>query len=96
MNGPVQLVPVLPDNAPFTAEQRAYLNGFLAGLFSHALVPAASGGSSPAAQTLEPLTILFGSQTGNAETLWTLSPDEIPITAAADVVPQVIILPSAA
>ena len=27
-------VPFLPESAPFTAEQRAYLNGFLAGLFS--------------------------------------------------------------
>ena len=29
-------VPVLPESAPFTAEQRAYLNGFLAGIFSRA------------------------------------------------------------
>ena len=29
-------VPYIPESAPFTAEQRAYLNGFLAGLFSHA------------------------------------------------------------
>ena len=54
-------IPVLPESAPFTPEQRAYLNGFFAGLFSRA-------------QTREianttPLTILFGSQTGNAEGL---------------------------
>jgi sulfite reductase (NADPH) flavoprotein alpha-component len=61
-------VPVLPDNAPFTPEQRAYLNGFLAGLFSRAPQPnfAASAAES---KPLTPLTILFGSQTGNAENL---------------------------
>ena len=67
MNQP-NLVPVLPDNAPFTPEQRAYLNGFLAGLFSRALQPNLA---APAAESkpLTPLTILFGSQTGNAENL---------------------------
>jgi len=64
-------VPVLPDNAPFTPEQRAYLNGFLAGLFSRAPQPAMANGSSQSADAkpLTPLTILFGSQTGNAENL---------------------------
>jgi len=63
-----QFVPVLPDNAPFTPEQRAYLNGFLAGLFSRAPLPNLA---APAAESkpLTPLTILFGSQTGNAENL---------------------------
>jgi sulfite reductase (NADPH) flavoprotein alpha-component len=62
------LVPCLPENAPFTPEQRAYLNGFFAGLFSR--TPASSAAApSPAAQPLQPLTILFGSQTGNAEGL---------------------------
>src|ERR1041385_1337973 len=61
------LIPQLPDSAPFTPEQRAYLNGFFAGLFSRAPAPASA---SPApAKALEPLTILFGSQTGNAENL---------------------------
>lgn len=64
-------VPVLPDNAPFTPEQRAYLNGFLAGLFSRAPQPAMANGQSPIADAkpLTPLTIVFGSQTGNAENL---------------------------
>ena len=61
-------VPVLPDNAPFTPEQRAYLNGFLAGLFSRAPQPNLATGA-PESKPLTPLTILFGSQTGNAENL---------------------------
>lgn len=62
------LVPVLLDNAPFTPEQRAYLNGFLAGLFSRAPQPNLAS-STPESKPLMPLTILFGSQTGNAENL---------------------------
>src|SRR5262245_52556441 len=61
-----QLVPCLPESAPFTPEQRAYLNGFLAGLFSRAPAPSTTATSAPA---LVPLSILFGSQTGNAENL---------------------------
>ena len=65
-------VPVIPETAPFTAEQRAWLNGYLAGLFSRGQVDAAvapGARSAPAAQPLTPLTILFGSQTGSAEGL---------------------------
>ncbi len=68
MNQSTTYVPVLPDNAPFTPEQRAYLNGFLAGLFSRAPQPNLAGPASEA-RPLTPLTILFGSQTGNAENL---------------------------
>ncbi|HAB16842.1 MAG TPA: sulfite reductase subunit alpha [Verrucomicrobiota bacterium] len=63
----MNLVPVLPESAPFTAEQRAYLNGFLAGLFSCAPSNVASSATAP--PTLEPLTILWGSQTGTCEAL---------------------------
>ncbi|WPJ96517.1 flavodoxin domain-containing protein [Coraliomargarita algicola] len=56
--------PFIPENAPFSEEQRSWLNGFLAGLYSNAPVEA---GSSATAAT--PVTILFGSQTGTAETL---------------------------
>src|SRR5689334_4233900 len=64
-------VPYVPESAPFTAEQRAWLNGFLAGLFASAppgpvLAPIQNG--APAKAT-EPLLILFGSQTGSAEGL---------------------------
>jgi sulfite reductase (NADPH) flavoprotein alpha-component len=65
-------VPVLPDSAPFTAEQRAWLNGYFAGLFSRGQVnsvAAQPGDGRPSAGALTPLTILFGSQTGTAETL---------------------------
>ncbi len=65
---PQNFVPALPDNAPFTPEQRAYLNGFLAGLFSRAPQPNLAG-PAPESRPLTPLTILFGSQTGNAENL---------------------------
>lgn len=64
------VVPVIPDTAPFTVEQRAWLNGYLAGLFSRGPVDPAVG-SAPASTTpaLKPLTILYGSQTGSAEGL---------------------------
>src|SRR6185295_16946374 len=63
------LIPYLPESAPFTPEQRAYLNGFLAGLFSR--MPASVGMVPPAApaEKLTPISVLFGSQTGNAENL---------------------------
>ena len=31
---PPQTTPMIPENAPFSAEQRAWLNGFFAGLLS--------------------------------------------------------------
>lgn len=61
-------VPFIPDNAPFSPEQRAWLNGFFAGLFSRAPAGAAQP-AAIAAPALTPLTILFGSQTGTAEGL---------------------------
>ncbi len=42
-------VPLIPDNAPFTAEQRAWLNGFLAGVYGGAREAAAGGQMSVAA-----------------------------------------------
>ena len=62
-------VPVLPESAPFTPEQRAYLNGFLAGLFSHAPIGVPSAPTKPVSVGLQSLSILFGSQTGNCESL---------------------------
>ncbi|HKB90560.1 MAG TPA: sulfite reductase subunit alpha [Opitutaceae bacterium] len=64
-------VPLIPDNAPFSPEQRAWLNGFLAGIFSRGPVISGTAQASPAASapSLRPLTILWGSQTGTAENL---------------------------
>jgi sulfite reductase (NADPH) flavoprotein alpha-component len=59
-------LPIIPDTAPFTPEQRAWLNGFIAGVLAKAPMSAAA---VPTAETLSPLTILFGSQTGTAENL---------------------------
>ena len=56
-------VPFIPESAPFTVEQRAWLNGFLAGL--HSSAPSATVPTN----NVEPLLILFGSQTGTAEGL---------------------------
>jgi sulfite reductase (NADPH) flavoprotein alpha-component len=60
-------VPFVPDSAPFTPAQRAWLNGFLAGLFSQ--VSAANGTVPPPAPARAKLNVLFGSQSGNAESL---------------------------
>ncbi|MBK1833330.1 flavodoxin domain-containing protein [Roseibacillus ishigakijimensis] len=61
---------MLPSNAPFSPEQIGWLNGYLAARFL------ATGGaetsppaSESAAATGVPLTILWGSQTGNSEGL---------------------------
>ncbi len=63
-------VPFIPDNAPFTTEQRAWLNGFFAGMFSRGNAAGKAQASVVTAEpTLVPLTILFGSQTGTAESL---------------------------
>jgi len=64
------VVPSLPETAPFSTEQRQWLNGFLAGMYSRGPLPDA--GALPetgAARAPEPLTILYGSQTGTAEGL---------------------------
>lgn len=50
---------VIPDDAPFTPEQRVWLNDFLGKLLS---------GGAPSGPAV-PVTVLFGSQTGNAEGL---------------------------
>ncbi len=59
---PSQSVPFIPEDAPFTPEQRAWLNGFLAGMFS---------GTAPEATpvTQRTLTLLVGSQTGTGDAL---------------------------
>src|ERR1700761_6363406 len=78
----MQTAPLLPDTAPFaqeqiaalnrvisvtTAEQRAWLSGYLAGLQA-ANDPGAAAPAAPPARRA-PLTILFGTESGNAEAL---------------------------
>src|SRR6516165_415285 len=63
----IQTVPFVPDNAPFTPAQRAWLNGFLAGLFAQ--VPSSDGAAAQSAPAKPKLSVLFGSQSGNAESL---------------------------
>jgi sulfite reductase (NADPH) flavoprotein alpha-component len=63
-------VPFVPVSAPFNAQQRAWLNGYFAGLTSFAGTGSDSAGQAPApAKTKVALTILFGSQSGTAEGL---------------------------
>src|SRR3954465_7304502 len=63
-------LPYVPVSEPFSNEQRAWLNGYLAGLFCRT-EPGASQ-SRQSAEANEPrgsLLILYGSQTGTAEAL---------------------------
>lgn len=60
-------VPYIPETAPFTTDQRAWLNGFIAGMFSEGAMPAF--GEQSATEPKPALTIAWGSQTGNAESL---------------------------
>lgn len=64
-------IPFIPESAPFTVEQRAWLNGFLAGLFSQvpAGAPTPQLNIAPLKPPGEPLLVLYGSQTGSAEGL---------------------------
>ncbi len=59
-------IPYIPEDAPFSGEQKQWLSGFLAGLHSRLAV---GGGSAVPAAAVEtkPLDIIFGTQTGNAE-----------------------------
>src|SRR6185312_12288141 len=74
-------LPMLPQSAPFpaeqiaalngimsgtSAEQRTWLSGFLAG-YQAANVPQPAAAAPPARRA--PLTILFGTESGNAEAL---------------------------
>lgn len=61
-------IPYIPNSAPFTPEQRAWLNGYLAGLFASADT-AEETAPSVAPKSAEPLLVMYGSQTGSAEGL---------------------------
>lgn len=56
-------IPFIPENAPFTTEQRAWLNGLLAGIFSSATQ--AGDKTKPSRR----IAVLYASQSGTAEAL---------------------------
>ena len=61
-------IPFIPQDLPFNNLQRQWLGGFLAGLHSRLLVVEGNAGQSAAAPiNHRPITIIYGSQTGNAE-----------------------------
>ncbi|MEM6971228.1 MAG: sulfite reductase flavoprotein subunit alpha [Pseudomonadota bacterium] len=62
-------VPYIPEDAPFSGDQRAWLAGFLAGLHSRKAMESATAVVAPATDAVKPkaVDILFGTQTGNAE-----------------------------
>lgn len=62
----MQMVPYIPEKAPFTPEQRNWLNGFLAGLFSGAQPTKAE--PAPASAPLQ-VAVLHASQSGTGEGL---------------------------
>jgi sulfite reductase (NADPH) flavoprotein alpha-component len=62
-------IPYIPSTAPFTPQQRAWLNGYLVGLFADANLaePAsAPANGAPRQSKTQSLLILYGSQTGTA------------------------------
>lgn len=60
--------PFVPDDAPFSPEQRQWLNGFLTGLTVVARGRSGSASAEPSTAAT-PLTVLYGSQSGNCEAL---------------------------
>ncbi|MFV0473086.1 MAG: sulfite reductase flavoprotein subunit alpha [Pikeienuella sp.] len=61
-------LPYIPEDAPFSGDQRVWLAGFLAGLFSRRAMGDRGAPAAPAAPVATtPLDILYGTQTGNAE-----------------------------
>ncbi len=83
--------PVLPESSPFSSEQRNWLNGFLAGLASTGSSPTPQGTVSTPISTSSipgtpatPVLVLFGSQSGTAESLAHALCDKIAAFASAN------------
>jgi sulfite reductase (NADPH) flavoprotein alpha-component len=72
-------VPVLPESAPFSLDQRMWLNGFLAGL-ANGLIPAALPAAAPAL----PVLVVYASQSGTAEGLAHAFADKLKAAAFAN------------
>ena len=64
----MQAIPYIPDNAPFSPEQRSWLNGFLAGLF-FGTMPAPALAEPTLASTSLKVAVLHASQSGTGEGL---------------------------
>ncbi len=64
INGDSNPVSYLPADLPFNDDQKQWLSGFLAGLQTRLLASPQSAGE---VQAQKPITILYGTQTGNAE-----------------------------
>ncbi len=62
-------IPFIPGSAPFTPEQRAWLNGYFVGLLSNAHGTNANAAPAAEQKQLLPLLIGFGSQSGTSEQL---------------------------
>ncbi|MFD4367745.1 sulfite reductase subunit alpha [Rhodococcus sp. NPDC058521] len=59
-------LPYFPQDAPFSDDQRAWLSGFLAAMGTRLAAPSGAGAAAAAAPAMQ---ILYGSQTGNAESV---------------------------
>ncbi|MBO3273779.1 bifunctional nitrate reductase/sulfite reductase flavoprotein subunit alpha [Pseudomonas schmalbachii] len=62
-------VPCLPSHAPLATPARLWLDGMLAGLFSRVEAGAPANDAAMTAPAGKPVTLLWASQTGNAEAL---------------------------
>ncbi len=62
-------IPYIPEDAPFSGDQRAWLAGFLAGLHSRHAIGGTAVAPAAEAKPAQVLNVLFGSQTGNAEAM---------------------------
>ena len=62
----MSITPFIPETAPFSADQRAWLNGFLAGIFPDAALTVAQ--PAVAAASLK-VAVLYASQSGTGEGL---------------------------
>ena len=60
-------VPVLPDNSPLAPEKQVLVNGILAGLFARIRLPNSVTPPAGLPESETAVTILWASQTGNAE-----------------------------
>ncbi|MCH2165853.1 MAG: sulfite reductase flavoprotein subunit alpha [Marinovum sp.] len=69
MNDMSTKVPYIPEDAPFSGEQKVWLGGFLAGLHSRLAAGGAAAAPAAAGAEVKHLDIIYGTQTGNAEAL---------------------------